>query len=154
RPRRRSVHGPPRPTVPPDLRRRRRPEGNAEHHSLGTRSRQALPRRREKPPPLPRRQPREADPLSVRTGKPVPRLAVGSVQLAALEDAAFAAAVAVAGRGAGPLLPRPARAAGVLVPVEVPGHVAVQLPQFVLDPVVPGVRARRLSPDRRLLRGD
>ena len=53
-----------------------------------------------------------------------------------------------------PLLQRPARAPGVLVPVEVPGHVAVPLPEPVLDPLVPRVRARRLAPDRRLRRGD
>ena len=33
------------------------------------------------------------------------------------------------------------------------GHVAVQLPEPVLDPVVPRIRVRRLAPDRRLLGG-
>ena len=75
------------------------------------------------------------------------------LSLGPAEDAAAAAAVAVARRRAGPLLPRPARPAGVHVPVEVPGHVAVQLPEPVLDPVVPRIRVRRLPPGRRLRRG-
>ena len=50
----------------------------------------------------------------------------------------------------GALLPRPADPAGPDVPVEVSGDVALQLPEPVLDPVVHGVRVRRLPPDRRL----
>ena len=73
-------------------------------------------------------------------------------QLARSPDARSAAgsasptAIAQRRRRTRPLLRRPAGAAGVLVPVEVPRHVAVQLPEPVLDPVVPGVRARRLPP--------
>ena len=39
--------------------------------------------------------------------------------------------------------------AGLLVPEQVSGHVAVPLPEPVHDPVVHGIRVRRLSPARR-----
>ena len=48
---------------------------------------------------------------------------------------------------------RPAHPAGDDVPVEVPGHVALQLPEPVLDPLVPRVRVWRLSSRRRMRRG-
>ena len=83
------------------------------------------------------------------------RSSAGRTSLSSPHPAAAAAAapLALARPRARPLLQRPAHPAGVLVPVEVPGHVAVQLPEPVLDPVVPGVRVRRLPPDRRLRRG-
>ena len=52
------------------------------------------------------------------------------------------------------LLQRPAHPARLLVPVEVPGDVALPLPEPVLDPLLPRVRVRRLPSDRRLRRGD
>ena len=56
-----------------------------------------------------------------------------------------------------PLLRRPAHPARLLVPDQVPGHVAVPLPQPVHHPELPRARARGLPPDRRVrrrLRGD
>ena len=64
-----------------------------------------------------------------------------------------APALALARRRAPPLLPRPAGPAGHDVPVEVPGDVAVPVPEPVLDPVVHRIRIRRLPSDRRLRRG-
>ena len=75
-----------------------------------------------------------------------------SPQLA--EDAAAAAPLALARRRARPLLPATSGAAGDDVPVEISGHVAVQLPEPVLDPVVPRIRIRRVSSGRRLRRGE
>ena len=43
---------------------------------------------------------------------------------------------------------------GFFVSIEVPGDVALPLPESLFDPVVPGVRARGLSPDRRVRGGD
>jgi hypothetical protein len=54
--------------------------------------------------------------------------------------------------GPAPPLRRPAGAPRLLVPDEVPGHVAVPLPEPVHDPLVPRARARRLPPDGRLRR--
>ena len=48
-----------------------------------------------------------------------------------------------------PLLRRSARAARVLVPEQIPGHVAVPLPEPVHDPGVHGIRIRRLASARR-----
>ena len=70
-----------------------------------------------------------------------------------LKVLAALAALAVARRRAAPLLRRPAHPPGDDVPVEIPGHVALQLPEPVLDPLVPRVRVRRLSSARRLRRG-
>ena len=66
--------------------------------------------------------------------------------------AALSQAVEIAPRRAGGLLPRPAPATGVHLPVEVPGHVAVPVPEPVLDPLLPRIRTRHLAPDRRLQR--
>ena len=44
------------------------------------------------------------------------------------------------------LLRGPAGPAGLLVPDQIPRHVAVPLPEPVHDPVLPGIRARRLPP--------
>ena len=101
---------------------------------------------------LPGRQPGQ-----VRALPPLPRIAVPRLAGPALAPDAEAAPQLRPWRSldarAGALLQRPAHPAGVLVPVEVPGHVAVQLPEPVLDPLVPRIRVRRLPPDRRLRRG-
>ena len=105
------------------------------------------PRRRERLPPLPRRQPRQAGRGSGPCWR-APFLGLPTV----LAPGAAEERCRCCGRWQSldaelaPLFRRPAGAAGLLVPVEVPGHVAVQLPEPVLDPVVPGIRARRLAP--------
>ena len=48
------------------------------------------------------------------------------------------------------LFRRSARAPRILIPVEISRHVAVPMPEPVLDPLVPRIRVRRLPPDRRL----
>src|SRR5690606_9245794 len=82
------------------------------------------PRRRACAAPLPRRQPREAGALPALPRAPVPRLDVAPVAPAAGPPAADPAAPLARPRAAR-LLPGRARAPGVLLPGQVPGHVAV-----------------------------
>ena len=86
-------------------------------------------------------------------GKPLLRLARRSA-LADPQALAVAAAVALARSGTGPVLPRSPRSPGVFVSVEVPGYVALQMSESFLHPLVPRIRVRRPSPDRRLRGGD
>ena len=102
---------------------------------------------------VPGRQPPEAGQLQDVFGKPVPRLARRSA-LADPQAVAAAAALALARSGTGPVLPRSPRPPGVFVSVEVPGYVALQLSEPLLHPLVPRVRVRRASPDRRLRGGN
>ena len=116
-------------------------------------SREAQPRRRAERPPLPRRQPRQAREASARASNG--RSSAGATCCAGNSSKLLPLLrpwLSLDARTR-PLLQRPARPARVLVPVEVPGHVAVQLPEPVLDPVVPGIRVRRLAPARRLRGG-
>ena len=101
---------------------------------------------------VPGRQPRQDGRVPQRPRVALPELARPALAAAA-EAASPAPPVALARRRAGRLFPRPADAAGLHVPVEIPGHVAVQLPEPVLDPLVPGIRVRRLPSRRRLRRG-
>ena len=57
------------------------------------------------------------------------------------------------GCGSQALFRRSARAPRLLVPDEISRHVAVPVPEPVLDPLVSRIRARRLSSHRRLRRG-
>ena len=49
---------------------------------------------------------------------------------------------------------RPAHSPGVFLPIEISRHVAVPLPEPLLDSLVPRIRIRRVPSDRRLRRGD
>src|SRR5262249_34389466 len=80
---------------------------------------------------------------------PLPRPA----ELGPAQDAPGVAAVAVDRFGTRPALLRPAHPAGLHIPVEVPRDVPVQLPEPVLDPLVPRIRIRGVAPDRRVRRG-
>ncbi len=76
------------------------------------------------------------------------------VNMRLLQDAADAASASVDRHLSRPFLPRPAHPPRVFLPVEISRHVAVPLPEPVLDPLLSGIRIRRLPSDRRLRRGD
>ena len=144
---------PARPAVPPRLRRRRRDPGDAGRRAAWRPRSPASPRatRRTSAASSPTTGPSSSS--SSRSSSS--RSSAARPRLPRHEGGAAAAPPARHRRPrTAPLLRRPARPPGVLVPVEVPRHVAVPLPEPVLHPVVPRVRARRLPPDRRLRRGD
>ena len=72
------------------------------------------------------------------------------VEYAPAQDAADAPAASVARHLSRPLLPRSAHPPRVFLSVEIPRHVAVPLPEPVLDPFVSGIRIRRLPSHRRM----
>ncbi|WP_421992186.1 FAD-dependent oxidoreductase, partial [Roseococcus sp.] len=71
-----------------------------------------------------------------------------------MKSPAAAAPAPAGGAGSAPLLRRSARAPGLRFPDEIPRHVAVQMPVAVHHPELPRIRARRVSPARRLRRGE
>ena len=101
---------------------------------------------------FPRRQPRQARSLPAGAGTGL--LEPGRSRLAGHAGGpAEAEAVLQRRQRSQALFRRSARAPRLLVPDEVSRHVAVPVPEPVHDPVVPRIRARRLSSHGRLRRG-
>ncbi len=153
RPSRRGRAGPARSAVSPGLRRRRRAEGDRRRrpHAAGHRRPLAARRRRSSPGSWPRTGSRWTS-----SGRSSSRRSWAGHDLLKphlAQAPADAPPVPLARPRARALLPRPAGPAGDDVPVEIPGDVAVPVPEPVLDPVVPRIRVRRLPPDRRLRGG-